>query len=226
MPRGKRFDYTNLPNVQTLSQAEAREMVEAGASDTEVLDTFARAVSSEAEYLEDRVAIDDIPDEDRYAVALEKYNDDGSPVSVVKVDYVKLAYQHMSGMTIAQSAAYFGVHATRMGFIKRSPGFKAVLGLMSKSAVDTGRAFIAGAVAKATGVLINLLSSENDKVKLMAANSILDRAGLLPPDQMVMIERSTGVHGLSEDELVSIVHNAIKDVPRQIAGGDDESSDA
>jgi hypothetical protein len=216
MPRNKQFDYEKLPNIDTFDEAGTREMVEVG-GDAEMLTEFVKGLSSDSQYVEERIAMADIPDEDRYATVVQKHNDGRAP-SIVKVDYIKLAYQHLSGMTMTQSAAYFRVSTSRISHTKQSAGFKAVLGMMTKASVETGRAFIAGAVARATGTLIHLLDSDNDKIKLMAANSILDRAGLLPPDQMVLIEKSAGVHGMSEDELLTIVHNAIKDVPRQIGG--------
>lgn len=216
MPRNKQFDYEKLPNIDTFDEAGTREMVEVG-GDAEMLAEFVKGLSSDSQYVEERIAMADIPDEDRYATVVQKYTDGRAP-SIAKIDYIKLAYQHLSGMTMTQSAAYFRVTPARISVTKQSAGFKAVLGMMTKASVETGRAFIAGAVARATGTLIHLLDSDNDKVKLMAANSILDRAGLLPPDQMVLIEKSTGVHGMSEDELLTIVHNAIKDVPRQIGG--------
>lgn len=213
------IDYKNLPDIEVFNKNEIRTMLTA-TSDSEVLDEYAKRLSGDSSYLEDRIAMADLADEDRYATLLNKF-DDGSAPNVMRVDYVKLAFQHLSGMTMKQSAAFFGVTLGRISTIKHSPGFKTVLGMMTKATVETGRAFIAGAVAKATGTLISLLDAPEDKIKLMAANSILDRAGLLPPDQMVLIERSTGVHGMSEDELLAIVHNAIKDVPRQLPGGDE-----
>lgn len=192
-------------------------------------DQIARGCSEE---MMAQIGVGELSDDDRYVTFVDTVEDGRTDVSsagfldrkprrgvedaqrVARIDLVQLAYMYMQGATTAGMCKFFGVSRAGLHKATGSPSFKSIQSMIMGATIQTARVFMAGATIKATKTLLSLLDSDSDKIKLAAACQVLDRVGLKSPDQIEVLQNATGMHAMSEKELMLIVKTAMKELPQ------------
>lgn len=197
-------------------------------SDMEIIESDDQRARGCSDEMMANLALGPISDDDRYITLIDNIEDGryhvrqvGVPHAankvsqrVARIDLVQLAYMHMQGATTKAMADFFQVTQPAIAKARVSPAFKSVQAMISGATVQTARVFMAGATIKATKTLLSLLDSDSDKIKLAAACQVLDRVGLKSPDQIEVLQNATGMHTMSEKELMLIVQTAMKELPK------------
>lgn len=183
--------------------------------DMEIIDSPQGMAMNQARHLEGTLVLDDHVTSDSM-MTVEAEGSRSDKMKYTPIDLVKLGYMYISGMTVIQMAAATG--ATRMGIYKamKTPAFKGIMTVLSATTVQVARSYIAGASMKAVNVILGLMDSEDENVRLKAATQILDRSGLRAIEQIEVTRKEGTMSAMSESDLVDIIRSAMKELP---AGG-------
>jgi len=226
----ERHDYTMRPKGEMevfRTQDEMRELFYAGYSNThpgegelsgedmhrapEVL-TQDEEIALMDSSLENTLSVMDVNDRDRYfeLVNLPMTGRAAGVTYNTKIDLMKLAFHHMQGISIANSASLMRVNMAAIQKAKNSAQFKTLLAMLTQAAVTMARTYISASVIRATKVMASLLRSDNEKIKFAAARDILDRAGLKPVEVSLVHNKSDATN-MSDNQLIDIMKRALEE---------------
>jgi len=223
-----RHDYTMKPAAEMevfRTQKELEELFYAGYNNThpgddkytseemhrapEVL-THEEEIALMDSSLENTLSVMNVDDRDRYfeLVNIPITGREAGVVYNTKIDLMKLAFHHMQGISMENSASLMRVNMSAIQRAKNSPQFKTLLAMLTQAAVTMARTYISASVIRATKVMASLLRSDNEKIKFAAARDILDRAGLKPVEVSVVQNKSDAA-SMSDNQLIDIMRRAL-----------------
>lgn len=179
----------------------------------DIIDGPEQKMKEQALLAEHTILMEGLAAGDAEITVIDKPRDGRSAPRIHRIDLLLLAFQYMSGLTTAQSAASFHVSEAGIAKARVSSQFKAVLAQLTAATTASVRTYLAGATTKASHVLVDLLDSDSEKIQLAAAVQILDRSGIKAADKVEITTQATGVHNMSESELIELVKSAMKELP-------------
>lgn len=126
----------------------------------------------------------------------------------------QVAALYVQGFTYTQIAKQFGVTPTSVRSVVKRESFKQIVDELGEEVMFACRTFLKRGAVTATGVLLDSMASHDEKVRLSAANSVLDRVGLKHTSGIEIKAQINALSILTDDE---IMQEIIKDMQRPTA---------
>jgi hypothetical protein len=124
----------------------------------------------------------------------------GSPQNIMKV----LQYD-IQGYPVKLIATQLGISEMGVSRIKASESYAAARAEVLGSVIEGARKYMEVATVKAVKTLIECLDSNNEKVRLTAAQDVLTRTGLSAPQQIEITNNVNNFGNYTDDELLEIM---------------------
>jgi hypothetical protein len=112
-----------------------------------------------------------------------------APIVELEIDERKamLAQFLAMGKSTAEISVQLEVSEAWVRMHKKEPEVKSIVSALQKEALESAKHMVTYSSRKAAETLDQLLSDSNPGIKLAAANSILDRTGIRPPEKGSMV---------------------------------------
>jgi hypothetical protein len=114
----------------------------------------------------------------------------------------KIAAYYMQGATYRQIADIMGVQPASIKNLCKRQSFKEVTDELGMEIINACKGYMRAGSVKAVGVLLGAMDSADEKIKLQAANSVLDRVGLKAIDKVEVHQKVNQLNILSDEELL------------------------
>jgi hypothetical protein len=123
-----------------------------------------------------------------------------SPQNILKV--VLMDIQGYSNIKIGKE---LGMAEVTVRTIKKMDSYITSKEQLLNTIIEGARQYMEAASVKAIKSLLECLDSPNERIKLMAAQDILNRVGLSTPQQIEVIQNNSNFAKYSNDELMEIM---------------------
>lgn len=118
---------------------------------------------------------------------------------------VRLFTLSASGVPVREIGRILNIKSEGILHIMNSINYKAIAQLMTKDIVDYARMNMMTASIKAVEKIIELVSSDDEKIALRASVEILNRVGLDTPKKLEIKTEKKIIHELDEEQLSAIL---------------------
>lgn len=124
----------------------------------------------------------------------------------------KIATMHLQGWTTGQIGTELNLKPKVIRDIKATQQFRDIADTITAKVVDTSRDLIKATTLKAVQTLFEVLESGSDKVRLGAAQDILNRVGLKQAETINIVAKNDDTAHMSEEELKDLVRLGIDEI--------------
>ena len=133
--------------------------------------------------------------------------DEKNPINIhnAGAQISKAALLTLQGCDVAEVAKELDVSTKYLRKLKESEDYREVVNTMTHTVVETSKDFIKAASVKATMTLLDSLDSNSDKIRLSAAQDILNRVGIKQADTVNLKVTADATADKTEDELKDII---------------------
>jgi DNA-binding CsgD family transcriptional regulator len=118
---------------------------------------------------------------------------------------IKIVIMSMQGFSAKEIGKELDMDAQSVRNVMASDEYTMFREYITQEVVNIGRTFLAMSTVKAVKTLLDLLDSDNDKVRLGASKDVLDRVGLKSPDKIELLSKSDNIREMSTEQLFDIL---------------------
>lgn len=136
--------------------------------------------------------------------------------------FMKIVYYTVQGYNVETICKELNIEKDRLREIRMSDEFKLLRDYVTQEVVNIGRTFLMMSTVHAVKTILDLLDSDNDKVRLGAAKDVLDRVGLKSPDKIELMTKGDNLAGLDTEQLLNLIKMGQKEIYNVVAPDDSE----
>ena len=125
----------------------------------------------------------------------------GTPV----IPMSKVAFMAMQGMSTKDIAEELRVTPTQIRKLKQDEDYKEIVKTITGTVVNKSKELIQSASMKATLTLMSMMDSNSDKIRLTAAQDILNRVGVKEATTVNIVAKNDHTANMSEEELKDLI---------------------
>lgn len=143
--------------------------------------------------------------EDMKTLPIEESNDNDEDYERLERPGIlhQVAALYVQGFTYTQIAKEMGVKPTAVRNITKRDSFKRIVDELGEEVIMACKSFLKTGAVTATGVLLDSMTSNDDKIRLQAANSVLDRVGLKSANNIEIKTQINALSVLTDDEIMA-----------------------
>lgn len=125
---------------------------------------------------------------------------------------VKAATLYLKGDTAKDMSKQLGMSIETVRKLRTTEEFKEIVNELNMGLITDSKNYLKAMSVKATETIASMLESNSDKIRLSAAQDILNRTGVKQADTLNIVAKNDTTANMSEDELKEIIKLGVDEI--------------